>query len=115
MVKASDWADVQQCEYIPRLCVKAGGLLVLSVLLKPSYSRCVCQGVEAAAFVRSTDPKLFPPGLFPNPDEVKDVTSGNQAPDLELFSAPFGWYQHFVGHKLIPNVDIGTVAAVLLR
>ena len=71
------------------------------------------QGTEAAAFLRSTDRTLFPTSSYP--DEIEDATSGEDAPDLELFSSPYAWFDHNSLHPKIPMVDVGTVAAVLLR
>ena len=69
--------------------------------------------MESVAFVRSTDKNLFPEDS--HPEKVEDATSGGEAPDLELFSSPCAWYEHNPLHKRLPMVDIGTVAAVLLR
>ncbi|KAG6900787.1 hypothetical protein C0993_000106 [Termitomyces sp. T159_Od127] len=44
---------------------------------------------EAAAFIRSDDPKLFPPDEYP--EKIKDTTSAEDSPDLELFSTVFGY------------------------
>lgn len=39
---------------------------------------------ESVAFVRSRDARLFPEGDFPG--DVEDSTSGQNAPDIELFA-----------------------------
>lgn len=45
--------------------------------------------LEACAFVRSTDPKLFPATeTSPTPE---DTTSGPGAPDTEIFFCPFAY------------------------
>ncbi|KAG6841062.1 hypothetical protein C0991_002273 [Blastosporella zonata] len=44
---------------------------------------------EAAAFVRSDDPKLFPPDEYP--ERIVDTTSAEDSPDLELFSTVFAY------------------------
>ncbi|KAG6831529.1 hypothetical protein H0H93_013736, partial [Arthromyces matolae] len=44
---------------------------------------------ESVAFVRSDDPKLFPPNEYA--EEIHDTTSGEDGPDLELFSTVFGY------------------------
>lgn len=43
---------------------------------------------EAAAFVRSDDPVLFPESQFP--EKLSDTTSAKDSPDLELFVSPGG-------------------------
>ncbi|KXN88620.1 L-sorbose 1-dehydrogenase [Leucoagaricus sp. SymC.cos] len=47
---------------------------------------------EAAAFIRSDDPALFPGNDFKN--EVKDSTSGDNSPDLEIFISPVAYKEH---------------------
>ncbi|THH13142.1 hypothetical protein EW146_g7045 [Bondarzewia mesenterica] len=47
---------------------------------------------EAAAFFRSSDPKLFPPEQYPRHPE--DSTSGPEGPDLEFFVTPMGYKGH---------------------
>ncbi|KAI0368021.1 GMC oxidoreductase [Pilatotrama ljubarskyi] len=49
---------------------------------------------EAIAFVRSTDPKLFPPEEFPLETTPEDTTSGPGAPDIELFFSPVAYKGH---------------------
>lgn len=44
---------------------------------------------EAAAFIRSDDPALFPVDQFQN--NVKDSTSGDDGPDLEIFFSPMAY------------------------
>ncbi|KAG6910844.1 hypothetical protein DXG01_007159 [Tephrocybe rancida] len=44
---------------------------------------------EAVAFVRSDDPKLFPPDKYS--DKINDTTSAEDSPDLELFSTIFAY------------------------
>ncbi|EKM78089.1 hypothetical protein AGABI1DRAFT_114921 [Agaricus bisporus var. burnettii JB137-S8] len=47
---------------------------------------------EGVAFIRSDDPQLFSEKDFP--DKVKDSTSGDDAPDLEIFSTPLAYKEH---------------------
>ncbi|KAJ7227424.1 hypothetical protein GGX14DRAFT_489050 [Mycena pura] len=47
---------------------------------------------EAAAFVRSDDPALFPAAEFPQ--KLEDSTSGPASPDLELFCTPLAYKEH---------------------
>lgn len=47
---------------------------------------------EAAAFVRSDNPVLFPESEFP--EKLSDTASAKDSPDLELFVSPGG---HKVG------------------
>ncbi|KAI0671884.1 GMC oxidoreductase [Trametes maxima] len=68
---------------------------------------------EAIAFVRSTDPKLFPPDEFPPEKNPEDTTSGPGAPDIELFFSPVGYKQHS-GDNMPPAHYFG-LHGVLLR
>ncbi|KAJ6452033.1 GMC oxidoreductase [Mycena vitilis] len=65
--------------------------------------------MEAGAFVRSSDPTLFPPEAFPV--QVEDRTSGANAPDLELTITPTGYLEH--GRVVLP--DALGLHIVLLR
>lgn len=47
---------------------------------------------ESAAFVRSDDPKLFPPSKYPQ--QLTDSTSAKDSPDLEFFTTPFAYKEH---------------------
>ncbi|KAJ3563326.1 hypothetical protein NP233_g9011 [Leucocoprinus birnbaumii] len=47
---------------------------------------------ESAAFIRSDDPKLFPPSKYPQ--HLTDSTSAKDSPDLELFTTPFAYKEH---------------------
>ncbi|KAK0484601.1 hypothetical protein IW261DRAFT_1457701 [Armillaria novae-zelandiae] len=47
---------------------------------------------EAAAFIRSDDPTLFPPSQYPQ--VLEDSTSGAGAPDVELFCTSTGYKPH---------------------
>ncbi|TFK90489.1 GMC oxidoreductase [Polyporus arcularius HHB13444] len=67
---------------------------------------------ETIAFVRSTDPKLFPPDQYPA-DHIDDQTSGPGAPDIELFFSPMGYLKHGQG-KLRPG-HYFSLHGVLLR
>ncbi|KAJ7261717.1 hypothetical protein B0H12DRAFT_1231375 [Mycena haematopus] len=62
-------------------------------ILKPkSVGDAVRLFGESAAFVRSDDPVLFPPGEFPQ--ALEDSTSGPASPDLELFCTPMAYKDH---------------------
>ncbi|KAF9493164.1 alcohol oxidase [Pleurotus eryngii] len=47
---------------------------------------------EAAAFVRTDDPSLFPKDDFK--EELEDSTPSKDSPDLELLCTPFGYRDH---------------------
>ncbi|KAJ4486616.1 hypothetical protein C8J55DRAFT_534989 [Lentinula edodes] len=47
---------------------------------------------EAAAFIRTDDPKLFPRNKYP--DRLSDTTSGPDSPDIEIFSTPLSYKDH---------------------
>ncbi|KAJ8496586.1 hypothetical protein ONZ51_g1036 [Trametes cubensis] len=68
---------------------------------------------EAIAFVRSTDPQLFPANEYPPEKAPKDTTSGPGAPDIELFFAPVGYKDH--GSGVLPPGDYFSLHGVLLR
>ncbi|KAG8744815.1 hypothetical protein FRC12_014723, partial [Ceratobasidium sp. 428] len=64
---------------------------------------------EAACYIRSDDPKLFP-GLSPlSPDS----SSGPNAPDLELVAMPSGYKNH--GKEFVANGDFMSIGAIPLR
>ncbi|KAF9048624.1 hypothetical protein BJ165DRAFT_1461196 [Panaeolus papilionaceus] len=72
---------------------------------------------EAAAFVRSDDPVLFP-----NAPVLPDSTSAKDSPDLEIFSTPFAYKEHgkvvFSEHTFALHVYLlrpSSYGAVLLR
>ncbi|KAI0787497.1 GMC oxidoreductase [Fomes fomentarius] len=67
---------------------------------------------ETIGFVRSTDPKLFPPGEYP-PEEIEDTTSGPDAPDVEIFFTPTGYRSH--GMKRMRPDHYFALHGVLLR
>lgn len=73
--------------------------------------RLIGQITEAAAFLRSDDPKLFPKDKFSA--TIEDSTSGPGAPDLEIICCPVGLKRH--GDARCPGGQTGTMAAVLLR
>ena len=56
---------------------------------------------EAAGFVRSLDPSLFPSDRFPPETSPEDVTSSDTAPDIEIFASMVAYKDH--GGKLAPN------------
>ncbi|KAH9945051.1 GMC oxidoreductase [Epithele typhae] len=70
------------------------------------------QMAEAIAFVRATDPSLFPPDKFP-PSEIEDVSSGPGAPDIELFCTPAGYLKH--GMVKMESLHYFALHAILLR
>ncbi|KAI0091167.1 alcohol oxidase [Irpex rosettiformis] len=47
--------------------------------------------IEAAAFVRSDDPALFPPEKYSEWSTPEDTTTGKAAPDLEMFLSAMGY------------------------
>ncbi|KAH6909177.1 choline dehydrogenase [Coprinopsis sp. MPI-PUGE-AT-0042] len=65
---------------------------------------------ESAAFVRSDDPTLFPPSQFP--EKLRDSTSAEGSPDLELFSTPFAYKEH---GKVMFDVHTYALHCYLLR
>ncbi|KDQ57074.1 aryl-alcohol oxidase [Jaapia argillacea MUCL 33604] len=72
----------------------------------------LCSNVgEAVAFVRSTDPLLFP--IREHPNSVPDATSGPECPDLELFASPLAYADH--GYGVVPPGDLWAIHVVLLR
>ena len=60
-------------------------MLVIS-LQSWTSSLSSCQFVEAAAFVRTDDPLLFPTSEYP--EVLVDTTSAKDSPDIELFIVP---------------------------
>ena len=56
---------------------------------------------EAAAFVRSDDPNLFPLDRFSPDSTPEDVTTSSSAPDIELFFTPVCYRRH--GEERAPN------------
>ncbi|KAH9847494.1 GMC oxidoreductase [Lenzites betulinus] len=63
---------------------------------------------EAIAFIRTTDPKLFPPEEFSPETDPEDTTAGPGAPDVELFVTPFAIHAH-MGIARPPNHYFGTI------
>ncbi|PPQ83095.1 hypothetical protein CVT25_003799 [Psilocybe cyanescens] len=61
---------------------------------------------EAAAFVRTDDPSLFPASEYP--EKLVDSTSAKDSPDLEYFSTPSAYKEHtafiFEGHTYAIHV-----------
>ena len=72
---------------------------------------CSVQIAEAAAFFRSSDPKLFPTEKYPTHPE--DSTSGPECPDLEFFVTPMGYKGH--GRTILPVGNTMGLHMVLLR
>ncbi|KLO06053.1 alcohol oxidase [Schizopora paradoxa] len=67
---------------------------------------------DAAAFVRSDDPSLFPPSKAEEA-ETEDPTSSLTAPDLELLSSALGWADHGFGE--VPQGDLCSIGITALR
>ncbi|KAF9560497.1 alcohol oxidase [Agrocybe pediades] len=66
---------------------------------------------EAAAFVRTDDPSLFPPSEFP--EKLLDSTLASDSPDLEYFTTPGAYLEH--GAFLFPNYHTYGIHVYLLR
>ncbi|TFK70321.1 alcohol oxidase [Pluteus cervinus] len=49
-------------------------------------------GGEAAAFIRTDDPKLFPREQYPN--QLENSTSAADSPDIEILTTPFAYKDH---------------------
>ncbi|TCD71984.1 hypothetical protein EIP91_000116 [Steccherinum ochraceum] len=49
---------------------------------------------EALAFANSSDPKLFPPSNYPTESAPDDRSSGEGAPDIEMFCSPIAYLDH---------------------
>ncbi|KAF8896484.1 hypothetical protein BD779DRAFT_1608694 [Infundibulicybe gibba] len=64
---------------------------------------------EAAAFCRSDDPNLFPPGEYPS--RLADSTSAADSPDLELFVTPFAYKNH--GATILPVHSVALHSTLL--
>ncbi|QRV97653.1 GMC oxidoreductase [Ceratobasidium sp. AG-Ba] len=64
---------------------------------------------EAACFLRSDDPKVFP-GL---PPLSEDTCSGPGAPDLELIAMPIGFKNH--GKEDVADGDLMSILTTVLR
>ncbi|QRW12055.1 GMC oxidoreductase [Ceratobasidium sp. AG-Ba] len=64
---------------------------------------------EAACFIRSDDPTLFPS----LPPIALDSSSGPNAPDLELVAMPSGYKNH--GKEFVANGDFMSIGAIPLR
>jgi len=58
---------------------------------------------EAAAFVRTDDPVLFPDSHFP--EKLLDTTSAKDSPDLELFITPAGYKVRCYATVMLVEVD----------
>jgi choline dehydrogenase len=70
-----------------------GGPLAMNVgrssfknFVQITHLLAVCQFGEAAAFVRTDDPVLFPKSVYP--EDLVDTTSTKESPDIELFMLP---------------------------
>ncbi|GJE96200.1 GMC oxidoreductase [Phanerochaete sordida] len=74
-----------------------------------------CNVGEAAAFVRSHDPDLFPPNQFPPETLPEDVTTGPGAPDIELFVTPMSYFEHGLKGPACPGEYTFALHSVLLR
>lgn len=65
---------------------------------------------EAAAFVRTDDPMLFPKERYP--EVLEDSTPDKESPDLELFCTPIGYKDH---GKIGFDVDTYALHVYLVR
>ncbi|KAF9467982.1 hypothetical protein BDZ94DRAFT_1372827 [Collybia nuda] len=65
---------------------------------------------EAAAFIRTNDPTLFPPEKYPA--KIQDSTSAPDSPDVEIFTTPFAYKEH--GRFMFP-VHTFSLHSTLLR
>ncbi|KAF9048768.1 hypothetical protein BJ165DRAFT_1462537 [Panaeolus papilionaceus] len=65
---------------------------------------------EAAAFIRTDDPKLYPESEYP--EKIRDSTSASGSPDLEIFATPIAYKEH--GKKPFP-MHTFSVHVCLLR
>lgn len=72
-------------------------------------------GGEAAAFIRSDDPQLFPPSQFPPETLPEDLTTGPGAPDIELFNTPLSYLEHGLKGSACPGEYTFALHSVLLR
>lgn len=97
-----DWAGYVKCVFLCSPASRWKRVLISIIKI-----------VDAAAFVRSTDPSLFPPDEFE--ENVEDRASGPGAPDLELLSSPFAWKESLPKHPDLPPGPLGSLSAVLLR
>jgi choline dehydrogenase len=69
---------------------------------------------EVAAFVRSQDPNInFGSAASKNDDKYEDTTSGSDAPDLEVVTAPVAFLNH--GFTKPPPGDCFAILSTLLR
>lgn len=70
---------------------------------------------EAAAFVRSDDLDLFPPSQYPPETKPEDRTTGEGAPDIELFTTPVTYFSSGVKGPACPGEYTFGLHAVVLR
>lgn len=75
----------------------------------------VRQLAETLAFVRSTDPTVFPPNKYDPSKIEQDSTSGPNAPDLEIYYTPLGFAPPRTGVVMPHEVNHFGMHAVLLR
>ena len=73
------------------------------------HSENIQQIGEVAAFMRTTDPKMFPRDSY----HVVDKASGPNAPDLETILLPLDYSSH--GHSPGPPRSVVTLLAIALR
>ena len=70
---------------------------------------------EAAGFVRSDDPTLFPPSEFTEQKAPGDNTTGSGAPDIEIASTPVAYKEHGMDPPPCLGGDAFALHTVLLR
>ncbi|EKM57285.1 uncharacterized protein PHACADRAFT_254976 [Phanerochaete carnosa HHB-10118-sp] len=74
-----------------------------------------CNVAEAAGFVRSDDPDLFPLNQYPPETMAEDLTTGAGAPDLELYTTPMTYFEHGLKGPACPGQYTFGLHCVLLR
>ncbi|CAE6501665.1 unnamed protein product [Rhizoctonia solani] len=94
-------------ESLDYLGTTSGSLLPLARWFATGTGPLTSNACEAAAFVRTDDTKIF------GPNEVKDTTSGFNAPDLEIVCGGLTFSQH--GFRTAPGEQGLTMGPILLR
>ncbi|KAK7690471.1 hypothetical protein QCA50_005569 [Cerrena zonata] len=91
-------------------------LRLIKALLEYKYTQkgpLTTNVAEVAAFVRTDDPKVFPPDKHSPDTLAEDTSSGKDAPHIELFGSPV-IYEDF-GFKRLPVGSSFGLHGVLLR
>lgn len=70
---------------------------------------------EAVAFLRSTDPALFPAPTFDAHSAPEDAATGPDAPDIELFCSPMAYSGGGIEEPPAWGTDAFALHAVVLR